>query len=150
MRKTVVPVIASALAAPFFLLGTAAPASAATSCYASSCTGLVAADTTCVNDAEVVKQANIYYGSTIIGNIELKYSPSCRATWARVISDLSDGSTAAVESNNDTYLYENCYGADKAGTGCNTAMIDDANMTSSAYGGITDGYYFESTTTGSY
>lgn len=67
-----------------------------------------------------------------------------------MISDLSDGSNAAVESNSSTYLYENCSGADQAGTGCNTAMINDANITSYAYGGVTDGYQFESAVTGSY
>jgi hypothetical protein len=150
MRKAVIPVIASAMAAPFFLIGTAAPASAATTCYASSCTGKLAANTTCVNDAEVVEQANIYYGSTIIGNIQLKYSPSCRATWARVISDLSDGSHAYVQGNNNDELYESCDGSDQAGTGCNTAMIDDRLMTSYAYGEVTDGYSPESAVTGSY
>ena len=107
------------------------------SCYAGGCTGHPAADYTCVNDAEVIYSVNITSGSTVVGNIQLKYSPSCRATWARVISNLTRGSYATVQSNNDSSLTETCYGGDTAGTGCNTNMIDDANMTSYATGGVT-------------
>ncbi|MEU4119144.1 DUF2690 domain-containing protein [Kitasatospora sp. NPDC028055] len=52
----------------------ASPASAATSCYASSCTGKDPATTTCANDAITVSTN---------GDLELRYSPSCRAAWAR-------------------------------------------------------------------
>jgi hypothetical protein len=105
---------------------------------AGSCTGLVAANTTCVNDAYVAEQKNIYRGSTIVGNIQLKYSPSCRATWARVISNLGEGSSAEVVRTGNTGIYEFCAGGDAAGTGCNTPMLNDANVTSYAFGSVGD------------
>jgi hypothetical protein len=101
-----------------------------TSCYASSCTGLAAASTTCVDDAEIIYTTDIYDGSTLVGNIELKYSPSCRTTWARVASKYDYGGWARIQSNNSETLYEYCEGS----TGCNTDMIDDANLTSYATG----------------
>jgi hypothetical protein len=148
MRKAVISTIALVGAAPLLLLGTAQRANAATTCYASSCTGLAASSTTCVSDAYVAEQANIYNGSTLIGNIQLKYSPSCRATWARVISYLSYGSHAWVQSDQNGYLWEECYGNASAGTGCNTTMINDANMTSNAEGRVwyNGGYYNDVTT----
>ncbi|MFJ9775500.1 DUF2690 domain-containing protein [Kitasatospora sp. NPDC101157] len=57
----------------------AAPASAATSCYASSCTGLDPAATTCAGDAITVSQN---------GPLELRYSPSCRAIWGRDVAGI--------------------------------------------------------------
>jgi len=39
----------------------------------------------------VAEQVNILDpndGTTVIGNVQLKYSPSCRATWARVIQNV--------------------------------------------------------------
>lgn len=156
MRKILVPAFVAAVAAPLCLFGAVTPANAATSCYATGCTGKVAANTTCVNDAEVIYQDNIYNGSTVIGNIELKYSPSCRAAWARVISNLGDGSSAEVNSNASSSLWENCYGSGGAGTGCNTDMIDDATTPTQTYtayaiGSVIDsGGNYHSAITGSY
>jgi hypothetical protein len=135
MRKAVISASAFAVVAPLLLAGTASQANAATSCYATSCTGLAAASTTCVNDAEVIYSVNIVHDSTVVGNIQLRYSPSCRATWARVISDLTYGSEAYIQRTNQN-VYEFCYGDGPAGTGCNTAMLDDANVTSYALGAV--------------
>lgn len=134
MRRAVTLAVALVGIAPLLLLGTALRANAATSCYASSCTGLSAANTTCVNDAYVAEQANLYDGSTLIGNVQLKYSPACRATWARVVAYNNNGTIGWVQSNQNAYLWEQCNGNGPAGTGCNTAMINDANMTSYADG----------------
>ncbi|MGW5343941.1 DUF2690 domain-containing protein [Streptomyces sp. HUAS TT3] len=63
------------LAASSLLLASS-PASAATSCYGSSCNGLDPANTVCQNDAKTV-----YWDGWRA--IELRYSPSCRAAWTR-------------------------------------------------------------------
>lgn len=135
MRRVVISAAASAMIAPLLIVGTTSQANAATDCYESTCTGLVAANTNCVKDAYVAKQANIYNGSTstVIGYVQLEYSPTCRSTWARVITDLNYGSQALVQRNNGN-LQEVCYGSGPAGTGCNTEMINDAGFTSYAGG----------------
>ena len=138
MRRAVISAIAFAVAAPLFLLGSIPEAHAATSCSGSSCTGLLAANTTCASDAVVEEQTNIVEGgtSTVIGNIQLKYSPSCRATWARVLDDYTGGPPwAEIKSSSSSIPTKSCNGTGVAGTGCNTVMIDDLNLTSVASGG---------------
>jgi hypothetical protein len=142
MRKAVIPVIAFAVAAPMVLVANVPEAQAATSCYASTCTGKLAANTTCVSDGEVVEQANI--GS--IGYVQLKYSPSCRATWARVIEDIaavkpSWAASAVVRSTSSSIPLEGCNGSGAAGTGCNTPMIDDLSPLTSYAEGSVPGVY---------
>jgi len=141
MRKAVISASAFAVVAPLLLVGTVSQANAApalSTCFASSCTGHPAASYTCVNDAEVIYSLNIMHGSTVVGNIQLKYSPSCRATWARVISNLSNGSTGVIQSSQTSpILEEDCFGTGGPGTGCNTNMIDDLSpLTSRAVGAI--------------
>ncbi|MFF8374639.1 DUF2690 domain-containing protein [Streptomyces sp. NPDC015661] len=74
-RKLATAGSALALAASGLLFASS-PASAATSCYASSCQGLDPATTICQNDARTV-------GTTSFYDVELRYSPTCRAAWAR-------------------------------------------------------------------
>ncbi|MER7848695.1 DUF2690 domain-containing protein [Kitasatospora sp. NPDC096077] len=62
------------------LLFASGTASAATSCYASSCTGLDPSTTICQNDAKTVDY------TAPDGDAELRYSPTCRAAWARAIA----------------------------------------------------------------
>lgn len=141
MHKAVLSSIAFAGVASLFLLGTAPRADAATTCYEGGCNGQAAANTTCANDAEVIYSVNIYRASVLEGYLELKYSPSCRAAWARVISYLPNGSWAQINSNYDPGLSEFCPGGSVPGTGCNTTMIDDANpYTSYATGGVYDSF----------
>jgi hypothetical protein len=139
MRKAVMIASAFALAAPMFLVGTASQAHAGM-CVGSGCTGHSAASEGCTSDGETIYSVNISDGSENVGNIQLKYSPSCRATWARVVSNLTFGSFAEVESNSDPTLAESCMGGDTAGTGCNTAMINDENITSFAFANIFTGF----------
>jgi Protein of unknown function (DUF2690) len=139
LRKSRVLMAAGAASAAiaFTMAPTAAQAvtPALASCYASTCTGHPAASYTCVKDAEVIDSVNLYYSSTLVGNLQLKYSPSCRATWARVISYYDLGSDAAIISNKDFGPNEDCTGADVPNTGCNTTMIDDLSpLTSFARG----------------
>ncbi len=72
--KLSVAVTAAALFAGGLLGAPAASASAAASCLGSTCNGLNPANTTCQNDARTVQNS---------GEVELRYSPSCRAAWGR-------------------------------------------------------------------
>jgi uncharacterized protein DUF2690 len=106
-----------ALAAPLTVYAPAA--SAATSCYASSCTGLDPSSTTCQNDAQTVM-----WGS--FTPIELRYSPSCRAAWAR-LSGGSPGDKITVKNSNGT-IYTAWVPSSGARTW--TRMVNDAGITS--------------------
>lgn len=145
MRKAVILATAFAAAVPLALLSNTSSAHAApalSSCYASQCTGHPAASYTCVNDAEAVEQANIVNpnaGNKVIGYVQLKYSPSCRTTWARMImDDATYGGGAHVVSSDDIHVgVYGCSATGAAGTGCNTDMIDDlAPLTSTAAGWV--------------
>ncbi|WP_242426794.1 MULTISPECIES: DUF2690 domain-containing protein [unclassified Streptomyces] len=104
---------ALALAASGLLLASS-PASAATSCYGPDCTGKDPSTTVCQNDARTV-------GTTASG-VELRYSPTCRAAWARKSGDTA--MTIWVESN--TGLSQAAY---HTGSGTVwTAMIDDKGI----------------------
>ncbi|WP_217241798.1 DUF2690 domain-containing protein [Streptomyces sp. AC555_RSS877] len=111
----------------------AAPASAAPTagCYGSSCEG---------------KDPNIYcaddatspVGGVRLGQayLELRYSPSCRAAWAR-ISNASYGNGqftpfATVHRNSDGREYT-C-AVQRGATSCYTRMVNDINVTSYAKG----------------
>jgi hypothetical protein len=137
---------AGAASAAIALAMTPAAAQAATprliSCYAAGCTGYAAAQTYCVDDAEIIYSVNIIDSTTgtVVGNLQLKYSPSCRTTWARVVSGLGYGSEAEIISNSKANLWLTCNGSDGVGVGCNTDMIDDADMTSYASGDVYDAY----------
>ncbi|MFI9211321.1 DUF2690 domain-containing protein [Streptomyces sp. NPDC053253] len=78
-----------ALAVSSLLL--ASPASAATSCYGSGCTGLDPATTVCQSDARTVRTAD--------WGVELRYSPSCRAAWARKTSGGSADTVIRVHNS---------------------------------------------------
>ncbi|MEX0172460.1 DUF2690 domain-containing protein [Streptomyces sp. LMG1-1-1.1] len=102
------------------LVGVASPASAATSCYATSCNGLDPSTTICQNDARTVST-----GST---GIELRYSPTCRAAWARKQNNGSHTSyITVVNTNYDQYLAT----VSPWGGGW-TRMVNDAGITARA------------------
>ncbi|MGW2863243.1 DUF2690 domain-containing protein [Streptomyces sp. SDr-06] len=119
--------IVGALLATTALLGggvvAAAPASAATSCYGSSCNGLDPNKTTCANDAKTVEVGN---GS---GNIQLRYSPSCRAAWARLQTSRGPGS---IEVNNDRGDRYTASVPRSGSVNVYTRMVNDKGITSNA------------------
>lgn len=150
MRRALIAAIAFAVAVPLLVLGEAPLAHAATSCYGIKCNGVSAASTTCVNDAYVAEQVNILdpnNGTTVIGNVQLKYSPSCRATWARVIQNISsygyEAAWAKVISTGSAPT-QSCTGSGTAGTGCNTDMMDDVDPLKSVAQGGAPGVNFGS------
>ncbi|MDV9193477.1 DUF2690 domain-containing protein [Streptomyces sp. SR27] len=112
-RKLATAGSALALAASGLLLASS-PASAATSCYGSDCTGKDPSTTVCQNDARTVATTGL--------GVELRYSPTCRAAWARTGADTA--MTIWVESN--TGLSQSAYhsGNDTVWT----AMIDDKGI----------------------
>jgi hypothetical protein len=134
MRKSVLASVAFALITSSILIGSAPGADAATTCSGTHCNGLAAASTTCVNGAFVVDDSQFYdvYGN-LVGDLQLKYSPSCRTTWGRVISYLGFGGQGIIMNTPNPAQRYNCYITGGAGTGCNTPMLYDANTTSHAY-----------------
>jgi hypothetical protein len=128
MRKVMMSASALALATPLLFIGTASQANAVSLA--------VKPAVSCTAGAEIIYSINIMSGSTVVGNIQLKYSPLCRVTWARVISNLGLGSSALIQSNSSPSLHASCSGTGGAGTGYNTAMINDNGITSYAEGTV--------------
>ncbi|MFD8974185.1 MULTISPECIES: DUF2690 domain-containing protein [Streptomyces] len=134
-RKLATVGSALAMAASSLLLASS-PASAATSCYASSCEGLDPATTICQNDARTV--AETYFP----GGIELRYSPTCRTAWARYNGTLAMNFTVMVERENADGSYSPHYSAYYYGNGAGvwTRMVNDAGITARACGYASGGY----------
>jgi hypothetical protein len=59
-------------------------AAAKAGCSGSSCEGYDPNSKGCGSDAYTVASKYLYSGSTQVGLVELRYSPSCNANWARV------------------------------------------------------------------
>lgn len=74
--------VVAALLVALAMIVVAAPPALAASCYASSCTGKHPISTGCSADAITAKQ-NSGAGMTV----QLRYSRTCRAAWARVFGD---------------------------------------------------------------
>lgn len=55
-------------------------------CYGNSCNGLDAGATGCEADATTRASSSIWTGSSVIGQIVIRYSPSCNAAWARTVT----------------------------------------------------------------
>ncbi|RSS55346.1 MULTISPECIES: DUF2690 domain-containing protein [unclassified Streptomyces] len=121
--------VGSALAmAASGLLFASSPASAATSCYAETCHGLDPATTICANDAQTVLRDRS-------GNLELRYSPQCRTTWARQ----AYGLTGRITVNNSQGAV---FAADYTGQGAAwTRMVNDKDIVAWACGNWTNGTY---------
>ncbi|MFI2203616.1 DUF2690 domain-containing protein [Streptomyces sp. NPDC020192] len=112
-----------ALAASGLLFGTASPASAATSCYGAGCTGLNPANTICANDARTI--------DTTFTNVELRYSPTCRAAWARRIGGINGGTDTVWVENSNGQSYSVDVPSNASGT-YYTLMVNDKDLTSRA------------------
>lgn len=143
MRK-LIAVAFSGVVIAASLVTTAPPAQAATYAY----DGQYASNTSCNNDATTVASTNINSAAwgTRVGYIELRYSPSCRTTWARLTSLLKyepgnlGAAYARITRNNDGKKYECTIPANVTPpVKCNTAMVNDKNMSSFAQGWIDDG-----------
>lgn len=101
-----------------------AHAAAAGTCYGSSCTGIEPNGTTCANDAITAKQVTSG-GRTI----QLRYSPSCRAAWGKILG-ASVGDWISVSNSSGTYRERRV----NSGSDQHTVMVNDAGITSYACG----------------
>ncbi|MFC9811910.1 DUF2690 domain-containing protein [Streptomyces virginiae] len=106
------------------------PASAATSCLGSTCTGKDPATTTCQNDAKTV--------TTSILGTELRYSPSCRAAWARYPGGTDWAHTIKVE-NSQGNAYSTRFNGGGGGAVW-TRMVNDKDIVSRACATDDGGY----------
>lgn len=130
------------------LVPSPAQAAAAGSCYASGCEGKNPA-THCQSDARTVDSLEL--GS---GTLELRYSPSCRAAWARMSANGWDRydalpPMAKVVRNQDGKSYT-CKFSSETQQSCHTSMVNDAGYTSYAYGEYDGGARVYTGRTGSY
>jgi hypothetical protein len=84
-RRLIGLLAAFVLSATVIVPLTAGPAAAA-SCFASSCTGKDPINTGCVNDAQTIYTVN-GVGAWGSGTLQLRYSPTCAAAWAKIYND---------------------------------------------------------------
>jgi hypothetical protein len=122
-------------------------ARAAAPCSGSACDGKDP-EIYCGGDARTARQVQL--GGALL---ELRYSPSCRAAWARISSASWTGGSKArplarVVRNSDGRTYT-CF-VPSGGTSCYTMMVNDANVTSYATGLWDDGTTVYADRTGSY
>ncbi|MFF2408257.1 DUF2690 domain-containing protein [Streptomyces sp. NPDC058092] len=119
-------------------------------CWGSSCTGKDPA-AYCAGDAYTVHSARI--GQTA-GVIELRYSPSCEAAWARITGKrdiYNAGAPKAKVIRNDGRTYSCEYSHTNGNqTSCYTNMVNDHNFTSYAWGWFDNGIVAYSARTASY
>ena len=91
-------------------------------CNGSSCTGLEPNGTTCANDATTARSKS-GDGATI----QLRYSPSCRAVWAKEVNGLVGDQMCVSNSNGATECATINSGSDN-----HTHMVNDKNITAAA------------------
>ncbi|MFE9772057.1 DUF2690 domain-containing protein [Streptomyces sp. NPDC005931] len=132
--RTITVLAAAALAAGGLTAASGTPAAAAATggCYASGCEGKDPSQY-CASDA-TTPVSGVWLGQAYV---ELRYSPSCRAAWARISHagyDTRDQFTpyATVHRNSDGKEYT-CW-VPQGGSGCYTRMVNDANVSSFAKG----------------
>ncbi|MFF0109579.1 DUF2690 domain-containing protein [Streptomyces hirsutus] len=128
------------------IIGMTSPASAAT-CSGSSCDGKDPG-AYCQSDAKTVQSLKL--GQALL---ELRYSSSCRAAWARISNASFDTRSqftpyATVRRNSDGRQYS-C-SVSTTGSSCYTLMVNDANVTSYARGMWDSGANIYEGRTGSY
>lgn len=104
--------------------------------------------TGCVNDARTIDSKAVGGGATIY----LRYSPSCRTTWARITgaatrtADRAGGSALIYREQDGAGI--RCYTG--SGTACSTNMVYDGGFTSHATGTNDVGWTIYRATTISY
>jgi hypothetical protein len=113
--------------------------------------------TGCANSSSTVESK---YGKTANGItivfVELRYSSSCRTTWARVTTVGLPGCKPGVDFCGLAIVHRNSDGKQytceipSGGIGCYTKQVNDANVTSFAQGSADDGAYSATAKTSSY
>ncbi|MGH3175505.1 MAG: DUF2690 domain-containing protein [Streptosporangiaceae bacterium] len=93
---------------PLILFSVAMPAQAA-GCSGRGCDGGDPVQTGCVTGAYTVASDYIYYLGTVIGRVDLRYSPVCETNWTRTISYIGPQSLDAVVTEEDIGYHLNEY-----------------------------------------
>lgn len=118
------------------ILGFARPVQAAASWH-----GLDPVDSVCTADARTAHSAPLQFQGHRLGTIELRTSASCRTAWARLTNYMTHvpghahPGYAEVMRNSDGAAMR-CWSPHGENTVCWTDMVDNAGVTSYAYGSI--------------
>ncbi|MFJ2576206.1 DUF2690 domain-containing protein [Kitasatospora aureofaciens] len=113
----------------------------------------------CAGDAITAQETQIWDGYTnkYDGKIQLRYSPSCRTVWGRVIAYGGVGQGMAQVYRNSDNAYQQCmisggnWNDSLGGYSCYTPMLNDAGVTGYATGWVHDMWgHVSSDSTGSY
>jgi len=108
---------------------------------AASRDGVQPQNSPCWNDRRFVQSTHLFIngdGQSVDSIIYLYYSPSCRTTWARLtggtiaVPNDNRGGSASINRNSDGRAFS-CSVTTTSGE-CTTAMVNDANVTSFAFG----------------
>ncbi|TMQ02285.1 MAG: DUF2690 domain-containing protein [Deltaproteobacteria bacterium] len=103
--------------------------------------GVQPQNSSCWNDRRFVQSTHLFIGGngqSVSSIIYLYYSPGCRTTWARLTGGTipepgnSTGGMAQIIRNFDGRTYT-CHVTTSSGE-CTTAMVNDAGVTSYAFG----------------
>lgn len=97
----------------------------------------------CASDAYTARSTHILArdGSTRVGVVELRYSPSCRTTWIRVRSDWPEprGYVQRFQDSAKQYCGSPQWGSSFGQYYCYSPMLNDAGYTSNADGYAVNG-----------
>lgn len=126
------------------------PAAPNLTCSGYGCDGRDPINYGCASTAITAESANIYMGSTKIGEAQLRYSTACRTVWGRVLSYDTSSAAAFVQRNTDKRAYT-CnnvtYSQTLGAYSCYTPMLYDGGPTSDAGGSINlNGHIYAATT----
>ncbi|MDQ0757549.1 DUF2690 domain-containing protein [Streptomyces canus] len=131
-----------ALATAALTLGSGLAILPATGASAAAYDGQSPVTSGCANSAITARAENIYVDGEKIGKIELRYSTSCRTAWGRVTAYYLAGNGQAHVvriSDKKSYYCDNTDWSDVLnGFTCYTAMVNDAGVTSLAWGQVDD------------
>jgi hypothetical protein len=108
----------------------------------------------CAGDARTIYSNEISNNGSALGWIDLRYSPSCRTTWARVRNySYNAYDTAHIVRNGDNVGFDcgpTSWNSTLNAYSCYTPMVNDANKTSYAWGSANDGGIGYTAVTASY
>jgi hypothetical protein len=111
--------------------------------------------TGCSNTGKIVRTGNIVADGTSLGAVYLWYSTACRTVWGEVYS--SNGYQPGIAWGSEVTVHRNSDGANEyqmfsfsGQHAAYTLMLNDAGVTSYAFGDIDDGNLIWNGATGSY
>jgi len=121
--------ILTMIAVSVLLVAPGSPASAAASCYAERCQGLDPSSTNCNADGKTLATRV----STKNVLVRLRWSPTCRAAWAR-IDRASVGDRVRVQRPLDYPIHDFEAATVTSGSSAYTRMINDLGLVAQACG----------------